>query len=267
MDLWGAREEHPGNHTFRRYSGYSWWTFWVIHQGGSRCQREETEIVLRPGTLNLFPPDHPYEIKGGLDGRPWEETYALFSALPEWVDLLEWPAGPMGLRTVRLPEAGPAARQFDNAMNNLVDALRLREGRWAALRKNAFERVLLLAAQLNPEDAGLGKDPRVREVVRYITQNLHHPLSVEGLAQQVHLSAVHLSQLFRRQMGQPIMRFVEAQRIGRARELLQTTQLPIKQVASMTGFENPLHFSTRFRLNTGRSPRQYRRVGLASTAR
>ena len=55
------------------------------------------------------------------------------------------------------------------------------------------------------------------------------------------------------------MQFIEGERLRRAQEFLVSTDLPIKEIAKRVGFENPYHFSTRFRKRLGKSPRQYRR--------
>lgn len=47
-------------------------------------------------------------------------------------------------------------------------------------------------------------------------------------------------------------------RINKAKELLQTTELNIKEIAYQTGFESEFYFSKLFRKKSGISPTDYR---------
>lgn len=99
---------------------------------------------------------------------------------------------------------------------------------------------------------------RIHTLVEYIRKNLAEPLPLETLAQISRLSISRLSFLFRKQLGTTPQRFVEAQRMERARRLLQAARIRVTDVAAEVGFDDPFYFSQRFRHHTGMSPRQYR---------
>jgi transcriptional regulator GlxA family with amidase domain len=54
------------------------------------------------------------------------------------------------------------------------------------------------------------------------------------------------------------MQFVAKVRLDHARELLRTTDLPVKVVAARVGFQDRSHFSRAFRQAHGADPSQYR---------
>ena len=54
------------------------------------------------------------------------------------------------------------------------------------------------------------------------------------------------------------MRHLESQRIEAAKALLLTSNDPVYAIAGKVGFENPFHFSSRFRRRVGMSPREFR---------
>jgi AraC family transcriptional regulator of arabinose operon len=68
-----------------------------------------------------------------------------------------------------------------------------------------------------------------------------------------------MAHLFRAQVGQTPQRFLEQQRLDRAKQLLAFTPNSIKTIAYELGFENPFYFTLRFKRYTGSSPRQYRK--------
>jgi len=64
--------------------------------------------------------------------------------------------------------------------------------------------------------------------------------------------------IFRRRYQQSVMDFLEEVRLARARDLLATTELPIREVANQLGFRDPNYFSRVFRGTSGSPPRHFR---------
>ncbi len=63
-------------------------------------------------------------------------------------------------------------------------------------------------------------------------------------------------------------RFIETQRLDRAKQLRELTPRSVATVAFDVGFENPFYFSLRFKRYTTMSPTEYRRrrTGAAAPA-
>jgi len=72
------------------------------------------------------------------------------------------------------------------------------------------------------------------------------------------LSGSRFAHLFRDRVGLSPRAFVEAERMARARQLLEMSDLPIKEIAAQLGFASEFYFSTRFRRSAGQSPRDFR---------
>jgi AraC family transcriptional regulator, arabinose operon regulatory protein len=84
------------------------------------------------------------------------------------------------------------------------------------------------------------------------------PFSEERLARAAGLSASRLRHLFRAQTGNSPRRFLEEQRLRRARDLLALSRQTIGEIAAELGFANPFYFTLRFKRQTGESPRAFR---------
>lgn len=110
-------------------------------------------------------------------------------------------------------------------------------------------------AVLALRDAGYG---RVKPVLDYINANLCNKLSLDHLAKQFFISKYHLCKLFKEVTGFTVKEYVIYRRIIRATELLNKN-LPVTQVAGMTGFQNDSHFITTFKEIVGTSPKKYAR--------
>ncbi|MEY8461955.1 response regulator transcription factor [Streptococcus merionis] len=93
-----------------------------------------------------------------------------------------------------------------------------------------------------------------------IQERLSDPnLTLKNLADQLGFSANYLSQLIKNDVGQPFQHYLIAERIRKAKLLLLTTDLKIYEIAEQVGFEDMNYFSQRFKLETGKTPRQFRK--------
>ena len=79
------------------------------------------------------------------------------------------------------------------------------------------------------------------------------------LAEVSGFSSTHLNRLCRDILGLSTMRHLNALRMERARELLRSTDYPVRQLAGLVGYEDPFAFSTAFKREFGMSPRDCRK--------
>jgi AraC-like DNA-binding protein len=119
-------------------------------------------------------------------------------------------------------------------------------GRWVQLRHTAAREAR------DPADA-------VRRSIEFMKLHLDRPLRVSSLAAVAGLSASHFNTLFRSATGYPPVDYHIRLRMHRACQLLDTTQLPVKEIAARLGYEDPLYFSRAFRSVIERAPSEYRR--------
>lgn len=230
-------------------------TDWLLIQtlaGAGRFGIGRDEIVARPGTVTLLRPGTPHDY-GSLDDH-WELAYAHFHPRPEWLALLEWPEAAPGLRMLELPTglSGRVAEALGTAARHSLNGL-ARAEQFAA---NALELALLWCDTQNPAEGRM--DDRVLAVIEHIGRHLTEPLTIADLAAVANLSPSRLGHLFAQQVGTSPQQFVQARRIGLAKQLLDLTTRPISAIAAEVGYSDPLYFSTRFRRETGLSPSAYR---------
>jgi transcriptional regulator GlxA family with amidase domain len=107
-------------------------------------------------------------------------------------------------------------------------------------------------------DAQLADHPPIRTAQEWILENLHNPLPVAEMAERANMSPRNFSRVFRREVGTTPGQYVQRSRIARARELLETTDLPIGQIAGRCGFGAPETFFRSFGRSLGLTPKEYR---------
>lgn len=98
----------------------------------------------------------------------------------------------------------------------------------------------------------------------YALERLDRPLTVEQLARHAHTSERTFNRRFRRETGTTPLKWLHAQRIDRARHLLETTDLPVEAVAHRCGFGSAAILRQHFRRVTATTPTAYRRTFAGS---
>jgi AraC family transcriptional regulator len=111
--------------------------------------------------------------------------------------------------------------------------------------------------KIEPYRGGLSS-AALRKVTDYIQANLHEGLSLRQLAELTQLSSFHFAHVFKQSTGLAPHRYVLAQRITLARTLLESTRLPLAEIAFHVGFPNQAHLTVMFRKFVGCTPGAYR---------
>jgi AraC-like DNA-binding protein len=104
-----------------------------------------------------------------------------------------------------------------------------------------------------------GLTPRALQRIReYIEGHLAENIELETLADIAGLSKWHFARAFKQTVGTPPHFHLIQRRLERAQELLSETNLSLGQIALRSGFSDQSHFSRRFRMFLGVTPRSFR---------
>lgn len=109
------------------------------------------------------------------------------------------------------------------------------------------------------EEKNDGFRKEITQVKSYIYHNYEKSLSTEALAELVYLSPGYLSAIFKEETGMNLNRFIREVRMNKAKELLETTNMKITQIAKKVGFSNNSYFGRSFREFFGYTPESCRR--------
>ncbi|WP_442591700.1 helix-turn-helix domain-containing protein [Pedobacter sp. AW31-3R] len=92
-------------------------------------------------------------------------------------------------------------------------------------------------------------------------ESLHKGLpSVEGLAEQLHVSAHYLSDMLRSLTARSAQQHLQDKLIEKAKEYLSLTDLTVAQIAYRLGFSYPQSFNKLFKKKTALSPLEFRQM-------
>ena len=103
-----------------------------------------------------------------------------------------------------------------------------------------------------------GKAGKMMDIIEYIQKNLNKNLTVELLASQIGLSPNYFIRVFQQFFHETPMHFVLNEREKTARNLLENSEMSIKEIGLSLGFANQNYFSEFFKKRNGFSPSEYR---------
>lgn len=104
-----------------------------------------------------------------------------------------------------------------------------------------------------------GEVKNIDSIIEYMNMNYEKKLTVSTLAEMAGYSVSRFLHLFSETIGKPPMRYLRDIRLENACELLDTSEYPVSEVASLCGFDDPLYFSRVFADKYGISPSGYRK--------
>ena len=98
----------------------------------------------------------------------------------------------------------------------------------------------------------------VEHTIKYIHDNLSSPLSLEIIAEHLHISPSHLSRTFKKSCNESLTEFINKTRIEKAKDYLVHSDILTYEIAEKVGYNDAAYFSSIFKRYTGMSPTDYR---------
>lgn len=98
----------------------------------------------------------------------------------------------------------------------------------------------------------------VMRAQQYIRESLESTLSIQDIAERLGVSYSTLRKQFKDYTGLSPAIYQQDLKLQRAKELLTTTSLSIKEIAYRLNFDSPDYFSAKFKVKTGRKPSEMR---------
>ena len=91
-----------------------------------------------------------------------------------------------------------------------------------------------------------------------IRESLESSLTIQQVAEKMGVSYSNFRKLFKEYTGLSPAVYQQDLRLQRAKELLSTTDMSIKEIAYQLNFDSPDYFSAKFKAKTGRRPTELR---------
>ena len=244
-------------HFMKRAEGVDQAVLIYCVKGQGWCEIKGTRHEVHDGDLLVVPPGSPH-VYGADEQRPW----TIF-----WVHV-KGESVPLLLSELGITPESPVLYLGEDPelMGLFEELLEVVEHGYAASR-------LLYASQILGHLMGLmiwnrarnwrghlDVAQKVAQSIVFMKQHLSQPGTAASFAALANLSESHYRSLFKQQTGYAPMDYFIRLRMHKACQLLDTTSLNVKEIASAVGYDDPLYFSRVFKAVIEMTPSQYRQV-------
>lgn len=122
------------------------------------------------------------------------------------------------------------------------------------LKISLFERRMSAVAESEKQE-----ERAITGITRYLQEHLSEEMSLSVLAEEFHLNAQYISQLFKSEIGVGFLAYLTNIRMEKAKKLLLSTSLSVAEVAEQSGYGDYRVFTKVFKKAEGITPSQFRR--------
>ena len=113
---------------------------------------------------------------------------------------------------------------------------------------------------LASESRQVQKNFPIRAAAAYIQEHFTEKITLEQTAEQVHLSPVYFSGLFKKETCMNFSEYLTQVRVQEAKRLLKQGTVNVSEVAERVGYSDARHFSKTFQRLVGITPKEYRKL-------
>ncbi|QTH42065.1 response regulator transcription factor [Cohnella sp. LGH] len=101
------------------------------------------------------------------------------------------------------------------------------------------------------------------ETERYLREHFREELTLQMVANELHVSPIYLGRLFKAETGEFFSDYLNRLRLEDAMQQLAGTSLKASEIASLCGFSDSNYFFRKFKQKIGMSPTEYRTAAAA----
>ena len=106
------------------------------------------------------------------------------------------------------------------------------------------------------------KNAKLRDAVLYIESHYGDSITLSDISANAGINHTTLTALMKEELGCTAIEYLMKYRITVAKKQLEFTNVPIKDIANMTGFKTVQHFSRVFKAQTGAAPAEFRKSAV-----
>jgi AraC-like DNA-binding protein len=224
----------------------------LVASGAGRLTLEGQSYKLTPGTIFVYGPDIPHEIRHAGTAK-MAKFFATFTGSA--ADTLLRANGMRAGSVHRARNMERVVAAFENLIaNGCAEGPHCRE--ICALSLKAL--LLVLADNVIPYDAATSKALATFQLARdSIDEDFLALHDLQAIAMRCHLDASYLCRLFQRFARTTPYKYLLRVKMHHAAEMLRSERLLVKELAARLGYGDPYQFSRIFKSVHGLSPENY----------
>lgn len=157
-------------------------------------------------------------------------------------------------------QAVPSCKPYKEAIFGMMQHTKLTPANECYIQSGLYRIMAMLEEQLDASYNLIESNDNmyITQAVAYIKNSTSLDITVKDICSYLHISRSYLFDLFQKHLNISPQEFIICAKVNNARELLTLTDIPVADIASLSGYKNPFAFSRAFKRQTGESPREYR---------
>ena len=241
---------------------------------------EGTARILLPTGIQELKPDHLYLVPSFTTHsylcdthfvhyylHIYEDHQSESSILEDFSFPTEIPAGDLELPlikrlcginpTMQLPQSDPTS--YDNNPTLIKNIIKNKQRTFCDKVESRGIVYQLMARFLKdaPPKTEINDD-RIQKVLSYIRKNIYKTIDIDSLAAISCLSKDHFIRLFKKEINNTPLQYINQKKIEKAQLILITDSMPVKNISYLLAYEDHSYFNRLFKKLTGVTPQQYR---------
>lgn len=241
---------------------------------------EGTARILLPTGIQELKPDHLYLVPSFTTHsylcdthfvhyylHIYEDHQSESSILEDFSFPTEIPAGDLELPlikrlcginpTMQLPQSDPTS--YDNNPTLIKNIIKNKQRTFCDKVESRGIVYQLMARFLkDAQPKAEINDDRIQKVLSYIRKNIYKTIDIDSLAAISCLSKDHFIRLFKKEVNNTPLQYINQKKIEKAQLILITDSMPIKNISYLLAYEDHSYFNRLFKKLTGVTPQQYR---------
>lgn len=125
-------------------------------------------------------------------------------------------------------------------------------------REKASSLLNFILCEVRDNTAAESVNPHILRITRHINAHTQQRLSLQSVSREMGLSKEYVSALFKKETGKTLTDYINKRKLLLARQLLQSGQMSLADIASHVGYDNYGYFSRLFKRYFGISPTDMR---------
>lgn len=210
---------------------------YYIYGGEVEYSDPASNIRLKKGCLYIFPSAAPYQITQNPENR----LYCTFFHVDMFPALIT--------ELIEIPVENN--KLLKNILSALTESIDLKE------RSLVHSLTEIIKTYCKEHSIIPYPDHRISKVLLYISEHYSEDLSVRKISQLFGYNDQYFIRYFKRVVGVSPYQYISGYRLKEAKLLLRT-DIPITQIAKLTGYKDIKSFSRAFKLNFGMSPSEFK---------
>ncbi len=264
----------------RHFADWNWdninspfFRLYLVNEGYAELNISGEIHRLTPGHLYLIPPftSHSDHCEGEFS-LYYVHVYEDLTKSISWFDQMQFPVETSShsldaALMQRLLDINPGRelKRYDpdsyNDSDNLYQSIaeNRHQSLHAQLETDGIIRQLLARFFATATPLTQSQDSRIIKALRFIRENIDQKITVRQLASVCCLSEDHFIRLFRQQLRQTPIDYINQKKIEKAQLLMVIKNLNMKDIAYNLSFENVSYFNRLFKKLVGKTPSEYRK--------